>query len=213
MGKAGESFSLFSWQPFSPSGANGSDRFSAQLSEVLDGADHLAGVAVLVVVPGHDLHLIGVVVDLGNHGLGGIKQRAVLHADYVGGNDGFLVVAVRGGSGGLHGGVDGILGHVLALDNRHQDGGGAGADGHALSGADQLAVELGDDQADGLGSAGGVGNDVLRAGASTAQVTLALRAVQDHLVAGVSMNGGHDAGNDGVNTHPRFPQRHCHWSL
>ena len=34
-----------------------------QLSEVLNGADHLAGVAVLVVVPGHDLHLIGVVVD------------------------------------------------------------------------------------------------------------------------------------------------------
>ena len=28
-----------------------------QLSEVLDGADHLRGVAVLVVVPGHDLHL------------------------------------------------------------------------------------------------------------------------------------------------------------
>ena len=34
-----------------------------QLREVLDGADHLAGVAVLVVIPGHDLHLIGVVVD------------------------------------------------------------------------------------------------------------------------------------------------------
>ena len=34
---------------------------SAQLREVLDGADHLAGVAVLVVVPGHDLNLIGVV--------------------------------------------------------------------------------------------------------------------------------------------------------
>ena len=48
---------------------------SGQLGEILDGADHLAGVAVLVVVPGHDLHLIGVVVDLGNHGLGGIKQR------------------------------------------------------------------------------------------------------------------------------------------
>ena len=33
-----------------------------QLSEILDGADHLAGVAVLVVVPGDDLNLIGVVV-------------------------------------------------------------------------------------------------------------------------------------------------------
>ena len=31
-----------------------------QLSEVLDGANHLRGVAVLVVVPGHNLHLIGV---------------------------------------------------------------------------------------------------------------------------------------------------------
>src|SRR5699024_11277764 len=36
----------------------------AVLGEVLDGADHLRGVAVLVVVPGHDLNLIGVVVDL-----------------------------------------------------------------------------------------------------------------------------------------------------
>ena len=35
---------------------------SAVLSEVLDGTDHLRGVGVLVVVPGHDLNLIGVVV-------------------------------------------------------------------------------------------------------------------------------------------------------
>ena len=198
MGKAGESFSLFSWQPFSPSGANGSDRFSAQLSEVLDGADHLAGVAVLVVVPGHDLHLIGVVVDLGDHGLGGIEQRAVAHADDVRGDDRILVVAEALGGSSLHGSVDGLLGDVLALDNGNQDGGGAGGDGNALSRADQLAVQLGDDQADGLGSAGGVRNDVLSTSTSAAQVALTLRAVQDHLVAGVSMNGGHDAGDDGI---------------
>ena len=35
---------------------------SAVLSEVLNGADHLRSVGVLVVVPGHDLNLIGVVV-------------------------------------------------------------------------------------------------------------------------------------------------------
>ena len=35
---------------------------SAVLSEVLNGTDHLRGVGVLVVVPGHDLNLIGVVV-------------------------------------------------------------------------------------------------------------------------------------------------------
>ena len=35
---------------------------SAVLSEVLNGTDHLGGVGVLVVVPRHDLNLIGVVV-------------------------------------------------------------------------------------------------------------------------------------------------------
>ena len=34
----------------------------AVLSEVLNGTDHLSGVGVLVVVPRHDLNLIGVVV-------------------------------------------------------------------------------------------------------------------------------------------------------
>ena len=34
----------------------------AVLSEVLDGTDHLRGVGVLVVVPRHDLNLVGVVV-------------------------------------------------------------------------------------------------------------------------------------------------------
>ena len=34
---------------------------SAVLSEVLNGTNHLRGVGVLVIVPGHDLNLIGVV--------------------------------------------------------------------------------------------------------------------------------------------------------
>ena len=174
------------------------DSTELQLSEVLDGADHLGGVAVLVVVPGHDLHLIGVVVQLGNHGLGSIEQRAIGHADDIGGNHGLLVVAVAGGGSSLHGGVDGFLGHVLALNDGNQDGGGTGAYGHTLGRADQLAVQLGDNQADGLGSAGGVGNDVLRASAGTAQIALAMGAVQDHLIAGVRMHGGHDAALDGI---------------
>ena len=169
-----------------------------QLGEVLDGADHLAGVAVLVVVPGHDLHLIGVVVDLGDHGLVGIEQGAVGHADDVAGDQ--LLGGVAEGliAGGLHGGVDGFLGYVLALDNRYQDGGGAGGNGHALGRADQLAVQAGDDQADGLGGAGGVRHDVGRAGTSALQVALAMGAVQDHLVAGVGVHGGHDAALDGI---------------
>src|SRR5699024_437246 len=148
----------------------------------------------------HGRHLgrIGVVLGLGDHGLGGLEPAAVTHADDVGGNDLILVVTEALGSSGLHRGVDAVLGDVLALDNGDQDGGGAGGNGHTLGRADQLAVQLGDDQADGLGSAGGVGHDVLGAGTGTAQVTLALRAVQDHLVAGVGVHGGHDAGHDGV---------------
>ena len=143
-----------------------------QLSEVLDGTNHLAGVGVLVVVPGNDLNLEGVIVDLGDHGLGGVKQGAVTDADDVRGNDGIGVVAEGLGGSGLHSGVDAFLGDVLALDNGDQDGGGAGGNGHALSGADELAVQFGDDQADGLSSTGGVRNDVGGTGTGTTEVAV-----------------------------------------
>ena len=55
----------------------------AQLSEVLDGANHLRGVAVLVVVPGNNLHLIGVLIQLSNHGLGGIPAPPLRFASYI----------------------------------------------------------------------------------------------------------------------------------
>ena len=173
-------------------------RGELQLSEVLDGANHLAGVAILVVVPGHNLNLIGVVVDLGNHGLGGIEQAAVTDADDVGRHDGIGVVAEALGRSSLHGSVDAVNGNVLTLNNGNQDGGGAGGNGNALSRTDQLAVQLGDNQADSLGSAGAVGNDVGSASTSTTQVALTMGAVQDHLVTGVSMHGGHDAALDSV---------------
>nr|DAL38790.1 MAG TPA_asm: terminase small subunit [Caudoviricetes sp.] len=133
----------------------------AVLSEVLNGTNHLRGVGVLVVVPGHDLNLIGVVVELSDHGLGSVEQRAVTHADDIGRNDRILVVAegLRGSS--LHSSIDGLLGDILALDNGNQDGGRTGGNGHTLSRADQLAVQLGDDQADGLSSTGAVGDDGL----------------------------------------------------
>ena len=95
----------------------------------------------------------------------------------------------------LHLRVDLFLGGS-AFHDGVQDGGGAGGGGNTLGSADQLAVQLGDDQADGLGSAGGVGNDVHSAGTGAAQVALTLGAVQDHLVAGVSVDGAHNAGLD-----------------
>ena len=78
--------------------------FLLQLSEILDGSDHLAGVGVLVVVPGNNLNLIETVAEVADHGLGSIKERTEAHTDNVGGNDGILVVAEGLGSGGLHSG-------------------------------------------------------------------------------------------------------------
>jgi len=51
--------------------------------QVLDGANHLAGVAVLVVVPANNLYLVGVVVDFANHSLSSIEEATKTHTDYV----------------------------------------------------------------------------------------------------------------------------------
>ena len=130
-----------------------------QSGEVLDGTDHLRNVGVLVVVPGNDLDLGLAVGQLVDHGLGSVEQGAEGHADDVGRNDLILGVAVGLGLSSLHGSVDLSNSNVLS-NNSVQDGGGAGGGGDTLSSADQLAVQLGDDQADSLGSAGGVGDNV-----------------------------------------------------
>ena len=49
-------------------------RLLFQLSEVLDGANHLRSVRVLIVVPRNNLYLIGIVVDLRNHGLSSVEE-------------------------------------------------------------------------------------------------------------------------------------------
>ena len=54
-----------------------------QFSEVLDGANHLRGVRVLIVVPGNNLNERVAVANLANHCLVGIEQRTELHADDV----------------------------------------------------------------------------------------------------------------------------------
>ena len=154
-----------------------------QLSEVLDCANHLRGVAVLVVIPRNNLNLIQTVADRGNHGLGSVEEGAVLHTDNIGRNDRILVVTEALGSSSLHSGVDAFLGYVVALDYGGEDGGGAGANRNTLSSADELTVQLGDNQADSLGSAGGVGNDVASACAGSSHIALSVRAVQNHLVA------------------------------
>ena len=45
-----------------------------QLGEVLDGANHLRNIRVLVVVPRNNLNLVVVIVELQNHGLSCIEE-------------------------------------------------------------------------------------------------------------------------------------------
>ena len=125
---------------------------SVKLCEVLDCTNHLACVAVLVIVPRNNLNLICVIVNLGYHCLSSIKERAVSHTDNIGRNNGILIVTEGGGSSSLHSGIDAFLCYIRALDNSRKDCCGAGGNGNSLGGADKLAVELGDNKADSLSS-------------------------------------------------------------
>ena len=59
-------------------------REQLHLSEVFDCSYHLAGVGVLVVIPGYYLYLIGIVVNLCNHCLSCVKERNVGDTDNIG---------------------------------------------------------------------------------------------------------------------------------
>ena len=95
---------------------------------MLDGADHLRNVGVLVVVPGNDLNLGHAAGQLVDHGLGSVEQGAEGHADDVGGDDLVFGVAVGLSLSSLHGSVDLVLGDFLS-NNSVQDGGGTGGGG------------------------------------------------------------------------------------
>ena len=120
-------------------------------------------------------------------------------ADDVARNDLVLIVGKGLGDGrgvGLHRGID-LVDADLLVDDGIEVGEGSGGRGNTLGGADQLAVELGEHKTDGLRSTGGVGDDVLGGRTGATEVTLALRAVEDHLVTGEGVDGGHDARDDG----------------
>ena len=84
-------------------------KLSNELLEVLDGADHLRGVGVLVVVPRGDLNEGLAVAEVRAHGLSGVEDGAVGLADDVAGDDLVLCQQQVSGDGlgvGLHGSVD-----------------------------------------------------------------------------------------------------------
>ena len=118
-------------------------------------------------------------------------------AEDVGGDDALIVVAVviGVGEGSLEGFVD-LVGGGLGVQNGGQLGDGAVRNLDALGVALQLAVHGRNDLADGLGSAGGVGDGVDGGGAQVAAGLGATRAIEQHLGAGVGVDGGHEAGLD-----------------
>ena len=158
---------------------------------VLDEVEHLVGVADLVVVPAHDLDER---IRQGDTGLGVEDGRARI-AEEVGGNDLFVGVAEDALelalAGLLHGRADLIVGGGLfKVDGQVDDGDIQRGNAHGHTG--QLAVELGDDLAHGLGGAGGGGDDVARGRAAAAPV-LQGRAVHGLLRGGDGVHGGHQA--------------------
>ena len=94
--------------------------------------------------------------------------------------------------------LDGVLdlvvaGTLLEADGKINDGDVGG--GHTHGHAGELAVELGDDLADGLGGAGAAGDDVLGSGTSTTPV-LGGGAVDGLLGGSVGVDGGHETLDD-----------------
>ena len=158
---------------------------------MLDGTNHLAGVGVLVVVPGNNLYFRQFVVDRQNHGLSCIEQRTISHANDIAGYDLIGVVTEGFIRSSLHSVVDCFLCRV-ALNNCSQNGGRTCRGRYTLSGTDQLAVQFRDNQADCLSCASAVRNDVYSCCTGSSQIAFSLRAIQSHLIASVSVDGAHD---------------------
>ena len=156
--------------------------------------DDALGVAPLVVVPGDNLdHVVA-----HDHGEGGVDGGGDVGAAEVDGDEGGLgdgEDALHVTLGGLlEGGVHLLGGEALLLDVDHEVDDGDVGGGHAERDAVELALELGKDERDSLGGAGGGGHDVERGGAGAAEV--AVGRVEDALVTGVGVAGGHGTLDD-----------------
>src|SRR5512138_839188 len=159
--------------------------------DVLDEIDEPAGIAPLVVVPGDDLDQRPV-EDLGREQ---VDDAGVPVAHEVRGDERLVGDAQVGverplGRGLAEGGVD-LLDVRRLFDDGHEvddgDVGGRDADGEAVD----LALELGHDQADGLGRAGRRRDLGHGRGPGPAQVLVG--GVEDLLVVRVRVYGGHEA--------------------
>ena len=158
---------------------------------MLHQTQHVAGVTVLVVVPGYDLDESAIQCDTGF----GIEGGGCAVTTEVGGNDLFVGVSQHTLEctlgGGLHGLADVFVSGFLIQLHRQIDHGHVGG-GNAESHAGQLFVELGDNLADGLGGASRRRNDIFQNAATTAPIFHG-RAVNGLLGGSGGMHGGHQA--------------------
>ena len=156
---------------------------------------HLVGEAPLIVVPSDELDEMIVEGDTGLC----VEDGGVQIGAEVGGDD--LIINIlqnalhRAFGSCLHSGLDIVHGGcLLEADGQVNDGDIGSGNAHGHTG--ELAVELRDDLADCLCSAGGSGDDVVVDGACAAQILLLGEAVNDGLGSGGSVNGGHEAFDD-----------------
>src|SRR5690606_12062970 len=167
---------------------------SETLGDVLGQIDQAVRVAPLVVVPAGDLDEVS--ADVGETGVEDGRVRVELDVardDLVLGVLEDALQTTADSSLAVHG-VDLVDGEVVALGDDRQVDDRAGGNRYAVRGPAQLAVELGHDQADGLGRAGRGGDDVDRRGTCATQV--AVRAVLKVLIGGVGVRGHHEAALD-----------------
>src|SRR5450631_3310562 len=164
----------------------------ALLGQEADEVDDTVGVAPLVVVPAEDLDAVADDLGEGRVNDGGKRVALEVRADqqvFVITEDA-LELALRGCLEGSVYGLD--VGRLGADEGQVNDGDVGG--GNAQREAVELAVGFRDDELEGLGGAGGAGNHVDGSGASAAQILV--REVEDDLIVGVAVNGGHNAADD-----------------
>ena len=155
--------------------------------------DHSVGVAPLVVVPGHNLDEAGGEGDASIS----VEDGGAWVSGEVLGDDSVLSVAEDALELVLGGLLDALLDLVvagIAAESHGQVDDGDVSGGHTEGHAGQLAVELGDDLADGLGGAGRGGDDVGAGGTSGTPVLATLGwAINGELVDGDGVDGRHEA--------------------
>ena len=157
---------------------------------VLDEVEDTGGVSSLVVVPRNKLDEV---IGQSNTGLL-IKDRGVRIGNEITAHNVIVVVsedALHLALGGLlDGGADGLVrGTLVQTAGKVNDGNVGGGDTERHTG--KLAVQLGDDLADGLGGTGRRGDDVVASGTATTPVLLG-GTVDSLLGGGDGVDSGHE---------------------